>query len=669
MSDGKILIGYRSDGLGARLINLLWTWRLARKLQARAIMVWPDLKGMSGDTRVSQIIDTATGAITALESEIAFIDGELSAYRNLDWLDLRPDWKNKARGWSRDDVFQQHSSIGNRSHHPIALQGETQEQIIQEARALSSRLPIHSDVLSALKRVQDKIDLSKVVAVNYPHSETISDLTDIGSKALQNSNFDPKLGAAISSYFRKCAPVDAYAHALELELARGSKAIIFSNSPAVRSTLGQLPALKTRLGQLFGSGIVDVRPEMGSLSTIQESFLEILIMSKCARILSTNNDSSQAAMLLGGGQLQNVKKSLAPEHFLSELADILPNPQEGMKDSLIDLTLRAAREHKLNVDRNMVGAALANGSHGASESKTRAGNSALQSDKPRPKLEADAARITAPAKAKDFVGRFREVISDPLNLLIERDPLAGVVDESNMVVLANGLRVPFSGPGAYYNEFSYVLAVNRGVHEPLEEFTFQELLKVLPPAPTMIELGAYWGHYSMWLKLRRKDATVILVEPKDYNIECGRENFRRNSMEGEFIQSFVGKGQFEVDRFLGERGIIKLDILHADIQGAEADMLDGAQASLKNRIIDYVFVSTHGDKKHKQCVAALKAVGYRVEISSGCSAHTCSYDGFIFASSPNRNPLLPGFNPLGRVELATTAPKDVVRYLSNSLPR
>jgi hypothetical protein len=56
-----------------------------------------------------------------------------------------------------------------------------------------------------------------------------------------------------------------------------------------------------------------------------------------------------------------------------------------------------------------------------------------------------------PAKATeaDFVGRFREIISDPLNLLIERVPMAGVV-QGNEVVLHNGNRVPLSGPAAYY---------------------------------------------------------------------------------------------------------------------------------------------------------------------------------------------------------------------------
>ena len=79
----------------------------------------------------------------------------------------------------------------------------------------------------------------------------------------------------------------------------------------------------------------------------------------------------------------------------------------------------------------------------------------------------------------DILGRFREVISDPLNLLIHRVPLAGLV-EKNEVYLHNGNIVPLDGAGAYYGQFIQLLVLNRGVHEPLEEYAFQELLKNLP---------------------------------------------------------------------------------------------------------------------------------------------------------------------------------------------
>ena len=81
------------------------------------------------------------------------------------------------------------------------------------------------------------------------------------------------------------------------------------------------------------------------------------------------------------------------------------------------------------------------------------------------------------AAPDDFLGRFREIISDPLNLLIERDSSSGMIDKDEYVCLHNGNKVPVSGKNSYYGEFSKILIVNRGVHEPLEEFCFQETLK------------------------------------------------------------------------------------------------------------------------------------------------------------------------------------------------
>ena len=48
----------------------------------------------------------------------------------------------------------------------------------------------------------------------------------------------------------------------------------------------------------------------------------------------------------------------------------------------------------------------------------------------------------------DFIGRFREIISDPLNLLIQRVPNAGMIEDNN-VLLHNGIKVPLSGPYSY----------------------------------------------------------------------------------------------------------------------------------------------------------------------------------------------------------------------------
>lgn len=268
------------------------------------------------------------------------------------------------------------------------------------------------------------------------------------------------------------------------------------------------------------------------------------------------------------------------------------------------------------------------------------------------------------ARAKDFLGRFREIVSDPLNLAIRRDSRAGFVD-GDYVYLHNGLKVPISGDYAYYDDFSSILSINRGVHEPLEEFVFQEVLQHLPDSPLMLELGAYWGHYSMWLKKERTNADVHLVEPELKNLNTGKHNFDLNGFVGEFTHAFVGAGQFEVDQYLSEKNIQKIDILHSDIQGYEWEMLDGCSESLADKKIDYIFVSTHSQKLHQDIYKQLEDYDYRVEVSSDFDHETTSFDGLIFASSPATVPVFKGFEPMSRLQIEEAEPDFILDYLSN----
>jgi hypothetical protein len=269
------------------------------------------------------------------------------------------------------------------------------------------------------------------------------------------------------------------------------------------------------------------------------------------------------------------------------------------------------------------------------------------------------------AADNDFPGRFREIISDPLNLLIRRHPLAGYVHDG-LVYLHNGVRVPVAGKSAYYGNFSLILVVNRGVHEPLEEFVFQELLKRLPPAPVMLELGAYWGHYSMWLQLARPAASVYLVEPDPGNLVAGKSNFERNGFSGTFDCAFVGRGRLAVDPYLARHSLPRLDILHADIQGYELEMLEGCKSTLSRGAIDYLFISTHSQELHVRTQEILGSLNYRVEVSSDFDSGTTSYDGLVFASHKSLTPLFGKFEPLSRLSLIDAAPADLVDFLSRT---
>lgn len=89
-------------------------------------------------------------------------------------------------------------------------------------------------------------------------------------------------------------------------------------------------------------------------------------------------------------------------------------------------------------------------------------------------------------------------IDDVLNCsdldLIPKVPNAGKILRGKQV-MHNGILINL---GSYYGpEYSKMLVLSKGVHEPQEERIFMEVLKVLKPGALMIELGSFWSFYSM----------------------------------------------------------------------------------------------------------------------------------------------------------------------------
>src|SRR3984893_17860407 len=107
---------------------------------------------------------------------------------------------------------------------------------------------------------------------------------------------------------------------------------------------------------------------------------------------------------------------------------------------------------------------------------------------------------------------------------------------------------------------------------------------------------------------------MFLVEPDRANFLSGVRNFDRNGYEGEFIEAFVGHSQLEIDEFLRSRSMDHLDILHADIQGYEVQMLEGCQKSLKECLIDHLFISTHSQELHMKTVSEIERACLIIEL-------------------------------------------------------
>ncbi|MBI1770581.1 MAG: FkbM family methyltransferase [Bacteroidetes bacterium] len=207
-------------------------------------------------------------------------------------------------------------------------------------------------------------------------------------------------------------------------------------------------------------------------------------------------------------------------------------------------------------------------------------------------------------------------------------------------LMHNGLKI---GLGSYYDYGNTVLLQeNRGVHEPQEEFAFQEVLKIIPPGSVMMELGSFWAFYSMWFASQIKNAKCIMIEPDPYKMNFGKLNFKMNNLLGIFELGFITDKtnlsksipDYSVDFLLQKYKIDFLHLLHSDIQGYEAKMLEGAGHALSEKKIGFVFISTHGNDLHRECESILRAHGYEIL----CSAYlneSYAWDGVIVAKAKN----------------------------------
>ncbi len=221
------------------------------------------------------------------------------------------------------------------------------------------------------------------------------------------------------------------------------------------------------------------------------------------------------------------------------------------------------------------------------------------------------------------------------------------------LVMHNGLQID---PLSYYGApVMRMLMENRAIHEPQEEYVFQEVLKFIPQGAVMVELGCYWGFYSMWFASKIKNATNVLIDNSD-GIARAQSNFKMNNLNGNFKVGYIGKSvpgsdmlYTNVDDISAEFGIQFIDILHSDIQGYELEMLQTMPQKLKNMAIGFVFISTHSNDLHYSCIQFLEDAGFIILCHADLN-DSYSEDGLIVA----RNPKYPGPDKI-QISLRTAA--------------
>jgi FkbM family methyltransferase len=214
-----------------------------------------------------------------------------------------------------------------------------------------------------------------------------------------------------------------------------------------------------------------------------------------------------------------------------------------------------------------------------------------------------------------------------------------------------------------------------GKHEPVEEEILLTILsEISKERPNFIDIGAAMGYYSILAKKTYPNMRVYAFEPHEGHRQYFRENITLNGLKlDDFVikneaitnkvgsallvdqryGSFVTPGRpFGISRVLRAlmRRILSIplskkwisgnlrrklterafsvkttclddiidelgssvDLVKIDVQGAEANILKGAQNVLRNQQIHFWLIGTHSSSIHAECVHILSAAGYKI---------------------------------------------------------
>ena len=242
---------------------------------------------------------------------------------------------------------------------------------------------------------------------------------------------------------------------------------------------------------------------------------------------------------------------------------------------------------------------------------------------------------------------------------LELHPKAGLVEGDRQYWFDGSATVHPWGDA----DMHLLMELTAGAGEPQEIVAFLEVIAALPEDATVVELGAGWAFYSVLAGRRLPRAKLIAVEANPRLVEIGRRNFELNGLSararvlhaaacdrhreplrfreagyGSFLHN---RGEYavpglSVDGLIEDERLNRIDVLHMDVQSAEAAVLDGAVRALAQRRIGHVFVGTHNNALHDLCEHRLRAAGYAISLSLNLD-RSASGDGILVARAPRAN--------------------------------
>jgi hypothetical protein len=327
----------RPDGLGTRLMNLGWSWRLARKMGAITVAAWqgvpPTLAGWNWrGARVSDILDMKS-IMMKRKSPLRIYDGEYRPDPSWPMFNQTSGWKRKSYNIDAANFFHESNVVCYEHHIPLLFSGENLKEASIEFSSLMRSLPLTEPVERARGAALSASGGADFIAIHCRRGDLVDNIRIAATKineGAENSSRD--LDAWLTYYIWKSTPLSVVINTVESVLNRDMRVYLSTDDADSRS----------KINAKYGDMMI-VGPEAAQMSGLQYDMADIVIQSDAREILGAQSAFPRAASLIGNVPLNRMPASL--QDFEADLVDILEPCR--LPSGVVDFALARLQENVL----------------------------------------------------------------------------------------------------------------------------------------------------------------------------------------------------------------------------------------------------------------------------------------------------------------------------------
>ncbi len=313
----ELVLYQRKDRLGARLEGMLSAWRFARITQRKLIVFWAD-RNPPGSYDPDLLFDIKAMADMGYADDISILYAQYNDhFFKGEAIDLRqaPGWPFALR--KKDFLRSTNRSVNIITHHStyFCMRWESPWRITSELRELFARLIPVVQIRDALSSALSWIGDPDFIAVHIRRGDVVRNtkrkLQSFISCESEHGNSQAALDELMNegllckdlhNFVKRVSSIDAYMAALPPN--NQATVVVFSDTPeAAAEFQARLADSRSVLMSSFQSEMNDV----------QRAYLELLILSKASRVISTASCYSRLACQFGRPIFHDARNTLGAD--------------------------------------------------------------------------------------------------------------------------------------------------------------------------------------------------------------------------------------------------------------------------------------------------------------------------------------------------------------------